>query len=56
MIDQMTEGTNIAGSCVSWYRNKSGTNYVLWPTNTLRYWWMTRRVELLRDFKLSFLD
>ena len=56
MMNKLSDGTNISGSCVNWYRNKSGINYVLWPTNTLRYWWMTRRVDLLRDFKLSVMD
>lgn len=56
MMNKLSDGTNISGSCVNWYRNKSGINFVLWPTNTLRYWWMTRRVDLLRDFKLSVMD
>ena len=56
LIDALTDETNIAGSCANWYRNGSGTNYVLWPTNTIRYWWMTRTAKLLADYKLTFMD
>ena len=54
MIDKLTEETNFAGTCRNFYRNEKGTNFVLWPTHSFKYWWMTRKVEILRDFKIDF--
>ena len=38
----------------SWYKNKDGVNFVLWPSNLLQYWWMTAKPNLLDDFKIGF--
>jgi len=31
------------GSCLAWYKNDSGDNWTLWPSDLVRYWRMTRR-------------
>lgn len=31
------------GSCTAWYKNDSGDNWTLWPSDLVTYWWRTRR-------------
>ena len=55
---EMNEATlrkNFSGNCRTWYKNKDGINFILWPSNLYHYWWITRKAELLRDFKITFL-
>ncbi len=33
-------------SCLSWYKNKAGINYTLWPSHLTHYWWATRSIDL----------
>ena len=33
-------------TCKSWYKNKRGINYTLWPSHLIHYWWVTRKVSL----------
>jgi len=33
-------------SCIAWYRNERGVNWVLWPLDLFTYWWMTRTCNL----------
>ena len=33
-------------SCTSWYRNKRGLNYTLWPSHLTHYWWITRKFDI----------
>ena len=33
-------------SCTSWYRNKRGLNYTLWPSHLVHYWWITRQFDI----------
>lgn len=49
-----TLNKNFSTSCKSWYKNKDGKNFVLWPSNLLHYWWMTYKPNLLEDYKLEF--
>ena len=42
-----------SASCVGWYKNSEGKNIALWPSNLVHYWWLTRKCELLRDFKIT---
>ncbi|NEO02856.1 MAG: hypothetical protein F6K50_48285 [Moorea sp. SIO3I7] len=30
-------------NCMSWYQNKDGRVFALWPGNTIQYWWATRK-------------
>ena len=53
-MSKWTLNKNFSTSCKSWYKNKDGKNFVLWPSNLLQYWWMTFRPNLLEDFKLEY--
>ena len=33
-------------TCKSWYKNKRGINYTLYPSHLTRYWWETRKINL----------
>ncbi|XP_065651944.1 baeyer-Villiger monooxygenase isoform X3 [Hydra vulgaris] len=39
-------------SCGSWYLNKDGENFTLWPSHLLNYWWRTLSVDL-KEFKVQ---
>ena len=45
---------NFTGNCKGWYKNKDGINFILWPSNLIHYWWITRKAELLQDYWLTF--
>jgi len=49
-----TLNKNFSTNCKSWYKNKDGKNFVLWPSNLLQYWRMTFSPNLLEDYKLDF--
>ena len=53
-MGEWTKNKNFSASCRSWYKNKDGINFVLWPSNLLQYWWMTAKPNLLEDFKIVF--
>ena len=48
--EQMKNKVFALSSCSSWYKNKKGVNWVLWPSHLAKYWWMTRKVNL-DDYK-----
>ena len=54
-MNQLTAGRTFSGACRSWYKNKDGINFILWPSNLYHYWWITQKAKLLRDFKITFL-
>jgi len=33
-------------SCFSWYKNKNGVNYTLWPSHLTHYWLTTKNIDL----------
>ena len=33
-------------NCKSWYKNKHGVNYTLWPSHLTHYWWITRKFDI----------
>lgn len=33
-------------SCFSWYKNKAGVNYTLWPSHLTHYWLTTKNIDL----------
>ena len=33
-------------NCLSWYKNKRGINYTLWPSHLTHYWWTTRKFDI----------
>ena len=37
-----------------WYKNKDGINFVIWPSNLLHYWWITRKISLLENYRITF--
>ncbi|XP_065651947.1 baeyer-Villiger monooxygenase-like [Hydra vulgaris] len=41
-----------SSSCGSWYLNKDGENFTLWPSHLLNYWWRTLSVDL-KEFKVQ---
>ena len=41
------------GQRTSWYQNKQGYNYILWPTNCFKYWWNTHFINF-HHFKLNW--
>ena len=41
------------GACRSWYKNKDGINFILWPSNLLHYWWITNKTSLLENYWLT---
>ena len=53
-MNKMSSKKNFQGNCRSWYKNKDGINFILWPSNLFRYWWLTRKAQILRDFKITF--
>ena len=53
-MGEWTKNKNFSTTCRSWYKNKDGVNFVLWPSNLLQYWWMTAKPNLLEDFKIGF--
>ena len=52
-MGQWTLNKNFSTSCKSWYKNKDGKNFVLWPSNLLQYWWMTFTPNILHDYKVE---
>ena len=44
---------NFTGACRSWYKNKDGINFILWPSNLLHYWWITNKTSLLENYWLT---
>ena len=55
-MNRMTLNKNFSGNCRTWYKNKDGINFILWPSNLYHYWWITRKAELLRDFRITFFE
>ena len=55
-MNKLTLKKNFLGNCRGWYKNKDGINFILWPSNLYHYWWITRKAELLRDFKITFFN
>ena len=53
-MGEWTKNKNFSTACRSWYKNKDGVNFVLWPFNLLQYFWMTGKPNLLNDFKIGF--
>lgn len=53
-MGEWTLNKNFSTSCKSWYKNRDGKNFVLWPSNLLQYWWMTFSPNLLENYKLDF--
>jgi cation diffusion facilitator CzcD-associated flavoprotein CzcO len=49
-MDKISLTRNFTGNCRGWYKNKDGINFILWPSNLVHYWWITRKVNLLRDY------
>ena len=50
----MTLKRNFSGKCRSWYKNKDGVNFILWPGTMMEYWWITRTVKFIEDFRMTF--
>ena len=42
-----------SSSCQGWYKNKNGINFILWPSNLIHYWLITRQNHLLKDYWLT---
>ena len=40
-------------SCDSWYKNDKGIVFVLWPNNTIEYWWKLLSCKFT-DFKFVY--
>lgn len=49
-MDRLSSTLNIQASCQGWYKNKDGINFILWPSNLVHYWWITRKAELLENY------
>ena len=53
-MQALTSKMNFSGGCRSWYRRKKdGKNIILWPSNLYHYWWITRKSNILRDYKIT---
>ena len=53
-MQELTSEMNFSGGCRSWYRRKTdGKNIILWPSNLYHYWWITRKANILRDYKIT---
>jgi len=55
-MGQWTLNKNFSTTCKSWYKNKDGKNFVLWPSNLLQYWWMTFKPDILNDYKIEVFN
>ena len=56
-MDELSSTLNIqASSCQGWYKNKDGINFILWPSNLVHYWWITRKAELLENYWLTLCN
>ena len=44
---------NFTGACRGWYKNKDGLNFILWPSNLIHYWWITKKASLLEHYWLT---
>jgi len=53
-MDKWSLTRNITGACQGWYKNKDGINFVIWPSNLLHYWWITRKISLLENYRITF--
>ena len=42
---ERTRDTVWASGCNSWYLAEDGTNFTLWPSWTVEYWWRTRQLD-----------
>ena len=40
-------------ACTSWYRNKAGINYTLWPSHLPLYWYMTKQIDIRHYYQTS---
>ena len=45
VVETMKNKVFNSASCTSWYRNKDGVNYTLWPSHLPLYWSMTRNID-----------
>ena len=36
---KVVKGRVFASGCDSWYKNKAGEFYTIWPGSTIQYWW-----------------
>ena len=53
-MEELTSKMNFSGGCRSWYRRKKdGKNVILWPSSLYHYWWITRKANILRDYKIT---
>ncbi len=43
--EYMKNKAYISPRCTSWYRNKKGVNYTIWPSHFTHYWWITRTFD-----------
>lgn len=50
-IQEQFDGTVWQSGCVSWYQQKGGKNFSLWPGYTWKYWLETRKAEI-SDYRL----
>eukprot|EP01063_Lacrimia_lanifica_P012813 TRINITY_DN1951_c0_g1_i3.p1 TRINITY_DN1951_c0_g1~~TRINITY_DN1951_c0_g1_i3.p1 ORF type:complete len:553 (+),score=181.33 TRINITY_DN1951_c0_g1_i3:102-1760(+) len=54
-MSEMSQSRNfVSTACQGWYKNADGGNFILWPSNLVHYWWLTRKVDLLRDYAMTF--
>lgn len=51
-IQRALRGTVWNSGCMSWYQQADGTNRVIWPWSTWRYWMRTRRVPV-QDYEFA---
>lgn len=51
-VDRHMENKVFNAGCVSWYKNKRGINWTLWPKDLVTYWWHTYSCQLDQDFDL----
>src|SRR5690606_13933253 len=50
-VQHMFEKTVWQSGCVSWYQQKGGKNFALWPTYTWKYWLKTKKPNVA-DYRL----
>ncbi|GAM26105.1 hypothetical protein SAMD00019534_092800 [Acytostelium subglobosum LB1] len=51
-LERNLEGKVWTTACGSWYNDKNGHNFTIWPGSCTNYWWRTRTVDF-RDFNFT---
>ncbi len=51
-VDALFKGKVMTSPCSAWFKDKHGRPSNVWPATMVYYWWLTRKADLMRDFRI----